>query len=155
MRTIKIFLASSINEFKDERNEIGDLIRRIQDKLIDKNIRIKLFECEFFDNSISNLGRKQNDYNEENKTSDIFIMLIGKRLGNYTKEEYEVASKSKKPQLNIVFKNVESDISVSSFKQEIISKSNINIYKFFDSIELMSIINDIVYKYIENNIKAN
>ena len=104
MKTIKIFLASSINEFKNERNEIGDLVRKIQDKLIDENIRIKLFECEFFDNSISMLGRKQNDYNKEIKNADIFIMIIGKRLGDYTKEEYNVAYSSNKPIINILFK---------------------------------------------------
>ena len=58
MKKLKIFLASSIVELKEERNEIGDFIRRIQDELIDMDYRIQLFECEFFDNSIA-LTRKQ------------------------------------------------------------------------------------------------
>lgn len=150
MKTIKIFLASSINEFKYERNEIGDLIRRIQDKLIDENIRIKLFECEFFDNSISTLGRKQNDYNEEIKNSDIFIMLVGKRLGGYTKEEYRIAVTSNKPIINILFKKVEFDDSVQEFKQEILDNQNVNKYEFEDNIGLENIINNLVYDYINN-----
>ena len=36
MKRLKIFLASSINEFRDERNQIGNAIRKIQDKLIDE-----------------------------------------------------------------------------------------------------------------------
>ena len=43
---IKIFLASSINEFEKERNKIGDLVRRMQDELLEKGIRINLFECQ-------------------------------------------------------------------------------------------------------------
>ena len=90
MQKYQIFLASSINEFKDERNEIGDLIRKIQDILIDYEIKIKLFECEFFDNTIA-LGRKQGEYNEQIKKSQSFIMLVGSKLGQYTLEEYNIA----------------------------------------------------------------
>jgi len=90
MDRYQIFLASSINEFRDIRNNIGDFIRRIQDELIDANIKLKLFECEFFDNSMA-IGRKQDEYCEEIKKSQIFIMLIGKSLGKYTLEEYNTA----------------------------------------------------------------
>ena len=52
MQKVKIFLASSIVEFKKERNLIGDVVRKLQDEWIEKEIRIKLFECEFFENNL-------------------------------------------------------------------------------------------------------
>ena len=86
---IKIFLASSINEFEKERNKIGDLVRRMQDELLEKGIRINLFECEFEDNAMVK-GRKQEQYNQKLRESDIMILLIGNRAGQFTVEEYEV-----------------------------------------------------------------
>ena len=78
MKKIKIFLASSIREFEKERIAIGDIVRQIQNRIIDDGIRLDLFMCEFADNSMSN-GRMQERYNDELRKSDIFIMLIGKK----------------------------------------------------------------------------
>jgi len=142
MKKIKIFLASSVNEFKNERNMIGDLIRQIQDKVIDEGIKINLFECEFFDNNISAIGRKQEEYNEEIKKSDIFIMLIGSKAGEFTVEEYKVAEKVQGLQRHIIFKNCECDESVINFKKTL--NSSDYIYNYKETVELKNIINNII-----------
>jgi len=143
MKKIKIFLASSVNEFKNERNMIGDLIRQIQDKVIDEGIKINLFECEFFDNNISAIGRKQEEYNEEIRKSDVFIMLIGSKAGEFTVEEYKVAQKVQGLQRHIIFKDCDSDESVIRLKSILSSDDFVYMYK--DVIDLKELVSTIVY----------
>jgi len=123
MKRIKIFLASSITEFEEERLELKDFVRRQEDVLIDNNIRIRLFMCEYADNTIA-IGRKQGEYNAEIEDSDIFFMLVGKKLGEYTLEEYRYAQnvlKSKgKPLVYIAFKQCgETNEEVKMFLKEV------------------------------------
>ena len=115
---IKIFLASSINEFEKERNKIGDLVRRMQDELLEKGIRINLFECEFEDNAMVK-GRKQEQYNQKLRESDIMILLIGNRAGQFTVEEYEVSKEVKYIKRFIFFKNCEVDESAIKFREKL------------------------------------
>ena len=42
MKEIKIFLASSIDEFKYERMALGDFIRKVTDQTIEQDIYLKL-----------------------------------------------------------------------------------------------------------------
>ena len=126
---IKIFLASSIVEFKEVRNEIGALVRRVQDILINDDIRVNLFICEYYDSSLSVRGRKQDDYMDELVKSDIFLMLVGKKLGDYTKEEFNKANECKNIQKEIIFiKNDAVDDSVISFKSEVHNNKNTKVY---------------------------
>lgn len=115
---IKIFLASSIHEFENERNKIGDLVRRMQDDLLEKGIRINLFECEFEDNAMVK-GRKQEQYNQKLRESDIMILLIGNRTGEFTFEEYKVSKEVKEIERFIFFKKCETENSVTEFREVI------------------------------------
>ena len=147
MKKIKIFLASSIREFQKERIAIGDLIRQIQNDVIDDGIRIDLFMCEFEDNSMS-LGRMQERYNDKLRKSDIFIMLIGKKAGRYTKEEYDISKEKSSMKRYILFQDIESDNSVKDFKE--ILKNDYNtginhiIYNFKNEKELLNSIQEII-----------
>ena len=147
MKKIKIFLASSIREFQKERIAIGDLFRQIQNDVIDLGIRLDLFMCEFEDNSMS-LGRMQERYNDKLKESDIFIMLIGKKVGKYTIEEYNVSKENDLIKRYILFQDIESDISVKDFKE--ILKNDYNtginhiIYNFKNEKELLNSIQEII-----------
>lgn len=90
MKTIKIFLASS-EELADDRNAFGNLVRRL-DKIYEKrNIRIKLFEWEDYDAAYNDC-RKQDEYNEFIKSSDMFLALFHTVAGRFTIEEFEVAT---------------------------------------------------------------
>jgi len=90
MKQKKIFLASSIKEFADERLLLKNIVRKMNDILIDHDIYIRMFICEYADNALAN-ERKQNEFLKEIDDSDIFLILAGKNLGDYTLEEYRYA----------------------------------------------------------------
>ena len=90
MKKIKIFLASSIKEFADERMSLKNFVRQIGNVLVDYDVFVRMFICEFADNSVAD-GRKQDDFSREIDDSDIFFILTGVRLGDYTLEEYHYA----------------------------------------------------------------
>ena len=90
MKTIKIFLASS-EELSDDRNAFGNLVRRL-DKIYEKRgIRIELFEWEDYD-AAYNDRRKQDEYNDQIKASDMFLALFHTMAGKFTIEEFDVAT---------------------------------------------------------------
>ena len=90
MKTIKIFLASS-EELSDDRNAFGNLVRRL-DKIYEKRgIRIELFEWED-DEAAYNNRRKQDEYNDQIKASDMFLALFHTKAGKFTIEEFDIAT---------------------------------------------------------------
>lgn len=90
MKTIKIFLASS-EELTDDRNAFGNLVRRL-DKIYEKRgIRIELFEWEDYD-AAYNDRRKQDEYNDQIKVSDMFLALFHTKAGRFTIEEFNIAT---------------------------------------------------------------
>ena len=90
MKTIKIFLASS-EELDYDRMAFGNLVRRLDDMYEKRGIRIKLFEWEDYD-SAYNDKRKQNEYNDYVRQCDIFLALFHKKAGQFTVEEFDIAS---------------------------------------------------------------
>lgn len=90
MKTIKIFLASS-EELDNDRMAFGNLVRRLDDMYEKRGIRIKLFEWEDYD-AAYNDRRKQDEYNDHVRQSDIFLALFHKKAGKFTMEEFNIAS---------------------------------------------------------------
>lgn len=88
-RTIQVFLASS-EELKNDRNTFGNLVRKLDDIYKKRGIRIKLFEWEDYDAAYNN-RRKQDEYNDEVRASDMFLALFYKKAGKFTVEEFKVA----------------------------------------------------------------
>ncbi len=103
MHRIRVFLASSITEFSQERILLGDFVRTLNDILVERDVYIQLGKSEDITNAID-LFRKQNQYNEVIRKSDYFFMLIGKAVGAYTMEEYETACGSDKKGMRILFR---------------------------------------------------
>ena len=103
MHRIRVFLASSITEFSQERMLLGDFVRMLNDILVERDVYIQLGKSEDITNAID-LFRKQNQYNEVIRKSDYFFMLIGKAVGAYTMEEYETACGSDKKGMRILFR---------------------------------------------------
>lgn len=89
-KIIKIFLASS-EELENDRNAFGNFVRRLDDIYEKQGTRIKLFEWEDYD-AAYNDKRKQDEYNEEVRISDLFLALFYKKAGKFTIEEYNVAT---------------------------------------------------------------
>ena len=90
MKTIKIFLASS-EELENDRMAFGNLVRKL-DKIYERRgIRVELFEWEDYD-AAYNGQRKQDEYNDHIKASDLFLALFHTKAGKFTVEEFDVAT---------------------------------------------------------------
>ena len=88
-KTYNIFLASS-NELREDRVAFGDFIRHLDNIYENRGIRIKLFKWEDYDAAYNDC-RKQGEYNENVKTSNMFLTLFSTIGGKYTIEEFNVA----------------------------------------------------------------
>ncbi len=113
MKKIKIFLASSIEEFKEERNELGRFILGINNLNLERGIYCHLELCENYDSSISARKRKQDDYNEFIKGADAVFVLFCEKAGDYTVEELKLAKNcfrdNGKPKVYTYFKNFDEN----------------------------------------------
>lgn len=78
-RVIKIFLASS-EELEADRYRFGNLIRKLDNIYEKRGIRIELFEWEDYDAAYNGM-RKQDEYNERVRASDMFLALFHKKSG--------------------------------------------------------------------------
>ena len=92
MKTVPLFLASSITDLHRERMEIGNFIRVLNDCLMDSGVDIylKLGMCEYISDAVAD-GRKQDVYNSGIRDSDLCVFLFWHRAGEYTREELSVA----------------------------------------------------------------
>ena len=111
LKIINIFLASS-EELNTDREEIKNHINSINDIWLAENIRIKLFDFNEYSNAVLKT-RSQEEYNNIIiNQCDIFIALFGTKIGNYTKEEFDIAynkyKNTDKPYIYVYFKNVET-----------------------------------------------
>ncbi len=84
---MKIFIASSIEEFARERDVIENYLWR---KNTGGNISVVPLRCENVDPAMS-VTRKQDDFCKFIEESDVCIFIFGKKIGDYTVEEYEYA----------------------------------------------------------------
>ncbi len=108
-KIIKIFIASSISEFREEREKLGFFISGINNKFIERGIYCKMEFCENEEQAMSGSARKQDDYNALIKDADAVFVLFFKKAGSYTLEELEFAHKcfveNGKPRVYTYFKN--------------------------------------------------
>lgn len=125
-KVIRIFLASSIVEFAIERMAIENFIRKISDDFEENyDVKIQPLLCENFDDAYSKI-RKQDEYNEAIRKSDLCFFIFFTKVGKYTKEEFEVARKkfeeTGKPKIYTYFKVVKDeqvDQSLHDFMDEL------------------------------------
>ena len=157
MKEVSIFLASSIDEFKNERIDLGDYIRKITDQTIGQNICLKLTKCEDLSNAVSKT-RKQEEYNQEIRKSDFFYVLFGKKAGDYTIEELDVAvqqfNETGKPNIYVYFQKPFDNIVISEKGKAVLERikaENDSIsyraYNHIDDIKL-----DIIKDFIEKKV---
>ena len=90
MQRIHLFLASSLVEFAHERKELGDFIRVLNDRYIERGLYFALTLCEDMSKALAE-GRKQEEYNEKIRGAQYFYLLFGQEIGVYTLEEFDVA----------------------------------------------------------------
>ena len=97
MKKIKIFLASSITDLSEDRLYVGDFMGQLNELYLDSGIHFSLVKCEDYDNAMSASG-KQSEYDREIRESELVFFLFFKKVGDYTKHEFEVAFEAFKEQ---------------------------------------------------------
>ena len=90
MKFIKIFLASSVVEFKKERLELKAFINSLNNICVKKGVFFEMKICEELSSALA-MERKQNEYNEYIRGCDYLFLLFGRSIGKYTIEEFDVA----------------------------------------------------------------
>jgi uncharacterized protein len=111
MKEFKIFIASS-NDEKNERNALKDFLQGISRITHDYGIEFLpvMWEMESVDFA-DGLSEKQKEYNEKLVSSDMVFFLFGKRVGEYTYEEFKVAcnqvEKNRNIKVFVYFKEME------------------------------------------------
>lgn len=91
IRTYRIFLASSY-ELRQDRLEFAAFVLNYNKELKKYNIQLELEWWEDMDDHVNN-DRKQNDYNEALKASHFLVMLFWRKVGKFTREEFELGRK--------------------------------------------------------------
>ena len=89
MKHINVFIASS-SELKRERMELVDLIQDMNEDLERRDIKFKPVLWEYMDSSMR-AARKEDEYLEKLRESEVCIVLFWKTIGEYTVEELNVA----------------------------------------------------------------
>ena len=144
MKQIKIFLASSICEFAQERQELKGYISALNDIYVERGVYFKLILCENLGNALSS-ERKQEEYNQEIRDSQFFYVILGSEAGDYTREEFEVARKSflekQTPKIYTYFKQLpegETKQSVLNFMDQLDKELGhyYSVFAHIDSIKL-------------------
>ncbi len=144
-KTIKIFVASSIHEFRNERNELGRFILGINNMNLKRGIYCFLELCENHDNSISARERKQDEYNEFIKDADAVFVLFFKKAGKYTVEELRLAkdyfAKNGTPKVYTYFKDFDESKLSGEIKEayDIICSEYKHFFATFETIQTIEV----------------
>ncbi len=117
MQTIKIFLASS-NELEHERDQIELMIARTNEKLESQAVRLKLIRWERLLHVFR--GERIQDYfTQQMLACDIVLILFKKKVGQFTREEFDLAydhlKEFQRPRLLVFF--WDGDIQTKEFAQ--------------------------------------
>jgi tetratricopeptide (TPR) repeat protein len=109
VKRIVIFLASSIEDLREDRLILGDYFYGLNNLYHGSGIEFELIKCEYCDDILATTG-KQFEYDEKIRQSDLCFFLVFHRVGKYTLHEFDVAWESfqthKHPQIITYFKNV-------------------------------------------------
>lgn len=125
MKTVPLFLASSITDLHRERMEVGNFIRVLNDRLMDSgaDVYLKLGMCEYISDVVA-AGRKQDVYNSGIRGSDLCVFLFWHRAGEYTLEELNVARSAQRetgePEIMIFFEDVRDGKQIEDSVGELI-----------------------------------
>jgi len=124
MRKLKIFLASS-EELEIERLKFSSYIRDTSENWEGtRNIElIPILWENYFTDFISRKQHQQDEYNEEIKKCDFFVMLYWTKVGDYTKQEFDVALKQfddtgKNPRVIAYYLNKKTSKKISKADRE-------------------------------------
>lgn len=137
MRTVSIFVASSIIEFEYERIYIGNFIRKYNDTFKPIGNRVRLHMCE------DEYVNSQSFYDRLIEASDIFILIIGEKLGDFSKHELvDVADKCPNIKKKVIVLN--SEKSRQDIPSGLLSNVDIKVLGKDKKESLQTIISDLI-----------
>ena len=143
LKAIKIFFASSTTEFAHDRQELKAFIGSINDIYSQRGIYLRFDICEYVSNAVAD-KRKQDEYNQLIRDSQFFYVILGKKVGKYTAEEFEIAldsfKKKQTPKIYTYFKQLPAEKieqSVLDLKKRLEDLEHFYTYfSHFDTIKL-------------------
>ena len=148
MRNLKIFVSSTFQDLKEERQNIEIEINRLNKTLESQEIFLELILVENTTFKFSST-RIQDSLNSMIDECDIFILILNTRFSNYTREEYLQALQRQnskgKPYLMVLIKDAPVEISsidfesltkVVEFKQEILNNTLASYFDNSDSFRI-------------------
>lgn len=157
---ITIFIASSSN-LKEERERIEQLLYRMNDDLIEKNIYLKTTIWEKESKKFTK-GPKQKSFNKLVKKSHMFFCIVHDKVGKFTREEFDEAFKGfqendSPSHLFVFFKDEPVKISeiTSSIIDVIKMKTDIEqyeqFYAYYNSVDQLILnVKDEINKYLND-----
>ena len=137
MKEVPIFIASSIVEFETERLQIGQYLKVINDVHKRDGVRLEWQRPETDSHALYN-GGSQLRFDEEIRESKFFFLLIGKKLGEATNHEFDIAldqyQKTQRPLIIPYFLDVRASVDVLNFQERIrkelcIGKQYVDVYE--------------------------
>ena len=93
MNEVRIFISSSTVEFEQERKDLGNFIRVLDNFFERYGVRFQLTMCEDLSKAVQKT-RMQEIYNEKIRQSQFHYILVGRDVGKYVREEFEVGLES-------------------------------------------------------------
>lgn len=145
MTTIKVFVASS-SELSDQREQIGDYIRRLSYDYSPRGIRLQMLCWEDFYPEYKGIS-KQKEYDEQLiKICDIFFALFRTRCGKYTQHEVEYALSLDKECHILQLPSKEENVELKHF----LTEQNLST-RYCNDNDLISCINSILDDYMHRH----
>ena len=122
LRVIRIFLASSITELKEERNKLGEYLSGadIQNLFLHDNVVIQLVRCEDIYSGSDGKTDPQELLNRRLRECEMSVFLFKTKAGPRTVQEFEVAKnlqKEGKHTMYVYCKNIPSEDRSPELKQ--------------------------------------
>lgn len=153
MQTIKVFIASSA-ELRRERMELVDLIQDLNIETKKLGFMFKPVLWEYMDSSMR-IERKEDEYLEKLRECEICIVLFWNTLGEYTKEELNVAMNEKlsgrmPEEIHVLYKTpaVEQTEEMQKFKEDYDRNYSPIPFDCFESTkELRNLVSEILGKH--------
>lgn len=116
MKTVTIFLGSSIVELQEERNAFSDIVNELNVKLKSAGYFIYLDKCEYEAGFLEDRPT-QNIIDEKVLSSSYSYFIVRTKFGEFTKHEFDIALemflKTGKPKISVMFKKISGNEELS------------------------------------------
>ncbi len=120
MKTVSIFLGSSIVELKEDRDAFSDIVAELNAKLKTAGYFIYLDKCEY-ENGFLEDRPTQDIIDEKVRNSSYSYFIVRTKFGEYTQHEFDIALemflKTGKPRISVMFRRIPESEKLSEAAQ--------------------------------------